>query len=123
MKEERKNAIEENCEDCFIIYKYKGKFHIIDEFDSDIDIQKGGKLYLIRSDEVVDDWFCDIGAITHIENSRTYLGKVVCSFRRSHFKEAEAKYFELTGEKISLDFKKHDPIEDLLLRNKENEVS
>lgn len=115
----------------FIIYKYKGEYHLIDmfdfwfgdEFDSDIDVQKGGKLYLIRSYEVFDDWYCDIGAVTHTERDRTYLGKTVCCFGMSNVKEAKAKYFELTGENITLDFENYNSIEELFPRDAENEVS
>lgn len=40
---------------------------------------KNKKLYCKSSYEVCDDWYADIGAITHWENNTSCLGKIKCA--------------------------------------------
>ena len=90
------------------IVKYKNMYKLIDTLaielgnwghsDSDrIHITKSDKVYIIHSYEVVDDWFADIGHITHFEESKTYLGKLI--FESEDIEEVALKFAELKSSK------------------------
>ncbi len=72
----------------YVIVKKRNKYRLMDllsiEIDSccdrhhDTSFQfSGDKMFCIKSSEVVDDYYCDIGAITHTEKTRFYMGKVI----------------------------------------------
>lgn len=72
----------------YFIVKKKNKYFLIDTLPIELGISEYGqntsikitgdsKLYLIHEYEVVDDWYADIGAISHYEKHKQYVGKIV----------------------------------------------
>lgn len=73
----------------YLITKYKNNYNIIDilntEFDNTINtpnscyikITNDKKVYIIHEYEVIDDYYLDIGAISHYEKEKIYMGKII----------------------------------------------
>lgn len=70
-----------------IVRKYR-KYSLIDTLPIEMDISFRGeysrikigrdnKVYRISKVEVVDDWFADIGHVTHYETHKHYLGTLI----------------------------------------------
>ena len=88
------------------VIKYKNTYKLIDilpiEMDisfrgesNEIHVTKDKKVYLVHHYEVVDDWYADIGYVTHFEKSKEYLGRLV--FESDNIEEAALKFAELGG--------------------------
>lgn len=89
----------------YIITKLKNKYHIYDvykdemlgAFDQNKDIRyritKSKKVYIISSWEIIDDYYCDTGAITHYEEHKEYIGTLI--FGSDNIQEIAEKYSEL----------------------------
>lgn len=69
----------------YLIVRHKNCYFIYDTFnyffenhnDIQIKVYKDKKVYEVRKYEVVDDYFFDIGAITHTEIEKWYCGTLV----------------------------------------------
>ena len=93
----------------YLITKFRKDYKLIDtlaiEFrnwghsDSDhVHVTKSDKVYIIHSYEEVDDWFADTGYITHFEESKTYIGKLI--FESEDIEEVALKFAELKSLKV-----------------------
>lgn len=72
----------------YLLVKFKNTYSLIDTLpiemgisflreDCHFHITKSNKVYKIYSYEIVDDWYADTGYITHFEDSRVYIGKLI----------------------------------------------
>lgn len=85
----------------YLIVKYKKNYFIYDTYDSffennndiQIKVYKNKNVYRIYKYEVVDDYFCDIGAITHTEVEKWYSGILV--FESDNLLETAMEYCRL----------------------------
>ena len=84
----------------YIIVKKKKHYHIIDTFfkevtdlNTRITVYKNNKVYETYYYDEVDDWFADIGAITHTEKIKIYLGKLI--FESDDIEETAREFVRL----------------------------
>lgn len=84
----------------YLIVKKKNRYYIYDTYSDDFlynDIQfkvyKDEKVYKFRKYEVVDDYFFDIGAITHTETEKWYCGLLV--FESNDIEETAREFCHL----------------------------
>lgn len=89
----------------YLIVKKKNKYSLIDVLALELDSyyssksseirisEKTAKVWKIYSYEVIDDYFCDIDAVTHCESERIYLGKLIYS--SNNIEEIAIKFNEL----------------------------
>ena len=89
----------------YLIVKKKNKYFLLDILSFELGSctnsncsvirinEKTNKVCEIYSYEVIDDYFCDIGAVTHYERGRNYLGKLIYS--SDNIEEIAIKFNEL----------------------------
>lgn len=88
----------------YFLVKKRNVYRLIDTLPIELGVSWSGedttakktndnKLYFIHSYEVVDDWYADIGYISHFEKHREYVGKIV--FESDNIEEIALKYAEV----------------------------
>ena len=89
----------------YIILKKYSKYGFLDtncyQFDEDFEylsLRKNRHLILHRSITVIDDWYADIGTITHTEKEAVDLGLLF--YESDNEQEAKHKYYQLSGETL-----------------------
>lgn len=90
----------------YVIVKKNNRYHLRDIFFEELNESYGAnnvsfrktkdnKLYIKVTREVLDEWYADIGKITHQEHDNIYIGKIV--FESGDIEEVALEYARLVG--------------------------
>lgn len=72
----------------YLLIKFRKNYILIDTLPIEMNISfrgegcrfhitKSNKVYRVDSYEIVDDWYADTGYLTHFEDSKHYIGRLI----------------------------------------------